>query len=108
MPLIAYNASSNLATFRANSSFDLAQLPIRLHALRVPWDGQILWGLVHAPWSTGAPRVPRTAVEGIAALEPLLCFARGFTRAHASRGVAVAAAAVVSGGGFPGWRKTCC
>lgn len=27
LPLLAYNASSNLATFRGNSSFDVAQLP---------------------------------------------------------------------------------
>jgi 4-amino-4-deoxy-L-arabinose transferase-like glycosyltransferase len=68
-PLVAYNSSSNQATFRANSPFDLAQFPTRLHALRVTWDGQILWGyMVHAPWSPGAPRVPGTAVERIAAV----------------------------------------
>ena len=54
LPLLAYNAASNLATFRSNSSFDLAQFPSRLHALRITWDGQILWGyMVHAPWSPG-------------------------------------------------------
>jgi len=64
LPLIAYNAASNLATLRSNSSFDVAQLPSRVHALRITWDGEILWGyMVHAPWSPGAPRVPGTMLE---------------------------------------------
>ncbi len=64
LPLIVYNAASNLATFRNNSSLNLAQLPSRLHALRITWDGEILWGyMVHAPWSPGAPRAPQTALE---------------------------------------------
>jgi hypothetical protein len=64
LPLLAYNAASNLGTFRSNSSFDLAQLPSRLHALRITWDGEILWGyMVHAPWSSGAPREFETAAE---------------------------------------------
>jgi hypothetical protein len=64
LPLLAYNAASNLATFRSNSSFDLAQLPSRLHALRITWNGQILWGyMVHAPWSPGVPREFSTAAE---------------------------------------------
>jgi len=66
LPLLAYNAASNLATFRSNSSFDLAQLPSRLHALRITWDGQILWGyMVHAPWSPGAPREAGSALAQI-------------------------------------------
>jgi hypothetical protein len=104
LPLLAYNAASNLATLRANSSFDLAQLPSRLHALRITWNGQILWGyMVHAPWSPGAPRESGTlagmsaVVRSLAgihyhnelvpafwvalALAPLLCLTRGFTRA---------------------------
>ena len=64
LPLIIYNAASNLATFRSNSSFSLAQLPSRLHALRITWDGEILWGyMVHAPWSPGTPRVAETALD---------------------------------------------
>jgi len=64
LPLIAYNAASNLATLRSNSTFDLAQLPSRLRALRITWDGEILWGyMVHAPWSPGTPREPETALE---------------------------------------------
>ena len=66
LPLIAYNAASNLATFRSNSSFDLSQFPSRLHALRITWDGQILWGyMVHAPWSPGTPREAGSALEQI-------------------------------------------
>jgi len=63
LPLLAYNAASNLATFRSNSSFDLAQFPSRLRALRITWDGQILWGyMVHAPWSPGTPREAGSAL----------------------------------------------
>jgi hypothetical protein len=105
LPLVAYNAASNLATFRANSSFDLAQLPSRLHALRITWDGEILWGyMVHAPWSPGTPRESGAlgrisgAVHSLAgihyhnqlvpafwvalALALWLCFTPGFTRAR--------------------------
>jgi hypothetical protein len=106
LPLLVYNATSNLATFRGNSSFDFAQLPSRLHALRITWDGEILWGyMVHAPWSPGAPRASGTMLERMSAvvhslagfryhneLEPafwlalalgaLLCFTPGFTRAR--------------------------
>jgi len=67
VPLIIYNGASNLATFRSNSSFNLAQLPSRLHALRITWGGEILWGyMVHAPWSPGAPRVAETALQRMA------------------------------------------
>jgi hypothetical protein len=63
LPLLIYNAVSNLATFRSNASFNLAQLPTRLHALRITWDGQILWGyMVHAPWSPGSAREAGTAL----------------------------------------------
>ncbi len=111
LPLLAYNAASNLATFRANSSFNLAQLPSRLHALRITWNGQILWGyMVHAPWSPGAPRasgalagmsavvrslagihyhnelVPAfwvaLALAALLCFTPGLCLTRGFTGAH--------------------------
>ncbi len=106
LPLLAYNAASDLPTFRANSALNLAQIPSRLHAFRITWDGEILWGyMVHAPWSPGAPRVPGTALERMSAvvhslagfryhnqLEPafwvalalaaLLCFSPGFTRAR--------------------------
>ncbi len=64
LPLIVYNAASNLTTLRSNSSFSVAQLPSRLHALRITWDGEILWGyMVHAPWSPGTPRAADTALE---------------------------------------------
>jgi hypothetical protein len=66
LPLVFYNAASNLATLRSNSSFNFAQLPTRLHALRITWDGEILWGYIsHAPWSPGTPRVPETILERI-------------------------------------------
>ncbi len=64
LPLVAFNAASNLATFRSNSSFDLAQLPTRWLALRITWGGQILFGyMVHAPWMPGTPQEPGTALE---------------------------------------------
>jgi hypothetical protein len=106
LPLLAYNATSNLATFRGNASFNPAQLPSRLHALRIGWDGDIFWdSMIHAPWAPGAPREAGTALERMSAvvrslagvhrhneLEPalwvalalaaLLCFTPGFTRAR--------------------------
>jgi hypothetical protein len=64
LPLVVYNAATNLATLRANSSIDVRQLPSRLHALRIAWDGEILWGyMVHAPWSQGPAREPGSAIE---------------------------------------------
>ena len=66
LPLVAYNAGSNFETFRSNSSFVLSQFPSRLHALRITWDGEILWGyMVHAPWAPGLQRAPETALEDI-------------------------------------------
>jgi len=118
LPLLAYNASSNLATFRGNASFDLAQLPSRLHALRITWDGEILWGyMVHAPWSPGAPRPLGTVLERVSAgvhslagfryhnqMEPaflialalaaLLGFTSGFARARRTLGFCLIAMAV--------------
>jgi hypothetical protein len=106
LPLVAYNAASNLATLRSNSSFDLDQLPSRLHSLRIAWDGQIFWdSMIHAPWAPGAPREAGTAAGRMSAvvrslaglhyhneLEPALwvalalavwlCFTRGSTRAR--------------------------
>ncbi len=62
--MLVYNATSNLGTLRGNAAFSLAQLPSRLHALRITWDGQILWGyMVHAPWSPGVPRETGSALE---------------------------------------------
>ena len=43
LPLVVYNVVSNFDTFRSNSSFLLSQFPSRLHALRITWDGQILF-----------------------------------------------------------------
>jgi hypothetical protein len=66
MPLVAYNAVSNFETFRSNSSFLFSQFPSRLHALRITWDGQILWEyMVHAPWAPGLRREPETVLENI-------------------------------------------
>jgi len=62
LPLAAYNVDSNFETFRGNSSFLLSQFPSRLRALRITWDGEVLWGyMVHAPWEPGMPREPDTA-----------------------------------------------
>ena len=63
---MAYNVVSNFDTFRSNSSFLLSQFPSRLHALRITWDGEILWDyMVHAPWAAGAAREPETTLEDI-------------------------------------------
>jgi hypothetical protein len=68
LPLIAYNAASDFATLRANSSFDFGQLPSRLHALGITWDGEILWGyMAHAPWSPGTPLESASVVERVSA-----------------------------------------
>jgi hypothetical protein len=68
LPLVAYNAVSNFDTFRSNSAFSLAQFPSRLHALRITWDGEILWDyMVHAPWAPGKIREPETALVHVSA-----------------------------------------
>ncbi len=106
LPLVAYNVASNLETLRGSASFDLAQLPLRLHSLRIAWAGRIFWdSMIHAPWAPGAPREAGTALERMSAavrslagvhvhnaLEPALwvalglgvglCFAPGFKRAR--------------------------
>jgi hypothetical protein len=65
---VAYNLVSNFDTFRSNSSFLLSQFPSRLHALRITWDGAILFEyMVHAPWEPGAPLEPQTEIEQISA-----------------------------------------
>ena len=66
LPLVAYNVATNFDTFRSNSSFLLSQFPSRLHALRITWDGEILFDyMVHAPWAAGTAREPETTLEDI-------------------------------------------
>jgi hypothetical protein len=66
LPLVVYNVVSNFDTFRSNSSFQLSQFPSRLHALRITWNGQILFeSMIHAPWAPGNAREPETALEDI-------------------------------------------
>lgn len=63
LPLVAYNLASNFDTFRSNSSFVLSQFPSRFHALRIAWDGEILFEyLAHAPWAPGSARDPDSAL----------------------------------------------
>jgi hypothetical protein len=57
LPLVAYNAASNFTTFRSNSTFLASQFPSRVHALKITWDGEILFEyMVHAPWAPGTIR----------------------------------------------------
>jgi hypothetical protein len=64
LPLVAYNLVSNFDTFRSNSSFLLSQFPSRLHALRITWDGEILFEyMAHAPWAPGNVREPTGPLE---------------------------------------------
>jgi hypothetical protein len=66
LPLAAYNVASNFDTFRSNSSFSLAQLPSRWHALAITWDGEILFDyMAHAPWAPGNVREPAGPLERI-------------------------------------------
>jgi len=66
LPLVAYNAASNFETFHSNSSFLLSQFPSRIHALRITWDGEILWDyMAHSPWVPGTPRAPKTALDHV-------------------------------------------
>jgi hypothetical protein len=66
LPLVAYNAVSTLETFHSNS-FDPSQFPSKLHALRITWDGQILFEyMVHAPWGPGSAREPASALVQVA------------------------------------------
>jgi hypothetical protein len=64
LPLLAYNVVWDLETLHSNSSFVLSQLPSRVHALRITWDGEILWDyMVHPPWAAGTPRESESALE---------------------------------------------
>jgi hypothetical protein len=66
LPLIAYNLASGFETFRSNSTFVLSQFPSRLNALKLTWDGEILFDfLAHAPWAPGDFRVAHTALFGV-------------------------------------------
>lgn len=66
LPLVAYNAVSNFDTFRSNSSFSLAQVPSRWHALAITWDGEILFDyMAHAPWAPGNVREPAGPLERV-------------------------------------------
>ena len=56
LPLVVYNVlrTSNLSL---QLVVVLSQFPKRLHALRITWDGEILWDyMVHAPWAPGMQR----------------------------------------------------
>jgi hypothetical protein len=62
LPLVVYNVASDLETFQSNS-FVLSQFPSRIHALRITWDGEILFDyMAHAPWAQGRARDPDTAL----------------------------------------------
>jgi hypothetical protein len=66
LPLAAYNVASNFDTFRSNSTFSLSQFPSRLHALRITWDGEILFDyMAHAPWAPGNVREPGGPLEQV-------------------------------------------
>ncbi len=67
LPLIAYNLVSGFETWRSNSSFMLSQFPSRLEALKLTWDGEILFDfLARAPGATsGNMRIPHTALFGV-------------------------------------------
>ena len=63
-PFGAYNVATNFDTFRSNSSFMLSQLPTRLHALRITWNGEILFDyMAHPPWIPGPVRDPEGSLE---------------------------------------------
>lgn len=63
LPLVAYNVATNFNTFRSNSTFLLSQLPSRARALRITWDGEVLFGyMIHAPWAGGKIAEPDSAV----------------------------------------------
>ena len=62
LPLVVYNVASDFETFQSNS-FVLSQFPSRIHALRITWDGEILFDyMAHAPWAQGRARDPDTAL----------------------------------------------
>ncbi|MGP0076095.1 MAG: hypothetical protein ACLPWF_29600 [Bryobacteraceae bacterium] len=65
LPLVVYNVASDFETFQSNS-FVLSQFPSRVHALRITWDGEILFDyMAHAPWAQGSARDPDTALFDI-------------------------------------------
>ncbi len=76
LPLVAYNFASDFATFRSNSTFVLSQFPSRVHALRITWDGEILFEyMVHAPWAPGKINEPDSALfEASDEIESLVGF----------------------------------
>jgi hypothetical protein len=64
LPFGAYNVATNFDTFRSNSSFMLSQFPTRLHALRITWNGEILFDyMAHPPWIPGPVRDPEGSLE---------------------------------------------
>jgi len=68
LPLLVYNASSGLATFRSNASFTLSEMPVKVRALRSAWDGSaLLTYLVSSPYAPGQPRQPENALERVSA-----------------------------------------
>ncbi|MBV9768652.1 MAG: hypothetical protein JOZ32_03700 [Bryobacterales bacterium] len=68
LPLVAYNAVFHFETFRSNSSFKLGQFPERLHALRITWDGESLFGyMAHPPQAPGVERDSGTMLDTLSA-----------------------------------------
>jgi hypothetical protein len=68
LPLLVYNATSGLATFRSNSSFTLSEMPLKLKALRTAWNGSsVLAYLVNSSETPGQPREPETGLERMSA-----------------------------------------
>lgn len=66
LPLVAYNLDSGFNTFRSGNSFSLAQIPSRVIALRVTWDGEAMFDyMAHAPWAGGSVQEPDTELFDI-------------------------------------------
>jgi len=70
LPLLVYNASSGMATFRSNTSFTLSEMPLKIKVLRTTWDGSALLAyFAYSSYSStpGQPREPDDAVERVSA-----------------------------------------
>jgi hypothetical protein len=63
LPLLAYNVTQGLPTFRSNSSFTFHEFGSKAKALQSTWNGSVLFGYIANPPQAGYPREAQGAME---------------------------------------------